>query len=183
MTPFLLFNDVPKGRYQAIVADPPWAYRNKKTGGSMKSGAAAKYQTMDIGELKDLPVRDIASADSILFLWVTSPLLPEGIELLRAWGYQYKAALYWDKDRYGMGFWYRGQVEPCLIGIRGKIPAFRSIERNLFTEKARQHSEKPETFWQIVEPCLDEKNITPRIELFARKQRSGWDCFGDGVTA
>lgn len=181
MTAYISFDEIPRNHYQVIVADPPWSYRNKKTGGSMQSGAAAKYPNLDIDELKEIPVRDISARDSILILWVTSPLLPEGIELLQAWGYQYKAALYWDKDRYGMGFWYRGQIEPCLIGIRGKVPAFRSSERNLFTEKARRHSEKPETFWKLIEPCLDEKGLSPRIELFARLQRSGWDAFGNEI--
>ena len=114
---------------------------------------------------------------------MTTPLLPEGLDLLRAWGYRYKTALYWDKVRYGMGFWFRGQVEPCLIGIRGKVPAFRSSARNLFAEKARQHSEKPDAFWDLIEPCLDEAGISPRIEMFARSRRRGWDSSGDQILA
>jgi len=176
-----LFEAIPRQYYRAIVADPPWAYRNKKTGGSMRSGSAAKYHTLSIDELKAIPVSDIAVKDSILFLWVTTPLLPDGLDLLRAWGYRYKTAVFWNKIRYGMGFWFRGQVEPCLIGIRGKVPAFRSSARNLFAEKARQHSEKPDAFWDLIEPCLDEAGISPRIEMFARSRRRGWDSFGDQI--
>lgn len=148
----------------------------------MNSGAAAHYSTLTIEELKrEIPVNEIAAKDSILFLWVTTPMLPDGVDLLHHWGFTYKTTLYWNKDRYGMGFWYRGQVEQCLVGIRGKIPAFRSSERNLFVEKSTRHSRKPDIFWKLVVPCLDENALTPRIELFAREQRPGWDSFGDEI--
>ncbi|GAI63912.1 unnamed protein product, partial [marine sediment metagenome] len=95
------------------------------TGGSMKSGSAAKYPTMSLEELKQLPVQKIAAKDSILFLWTTTPLLDETFEIMKAWQFAYKTAIYWYKIKsWGLGFWFRGEVELCLLGIRGKVKAF-----------------------------------------------------------
>lgn len=175
------FDDIPKNHYRSIVVDPPWRYQNKNTGGSMVSGSKSKYHTMSIDELSRLPVKSIADKDSILFLWSTTPLLPLAFDLMKTWGYTYKTSIYWNKLNYGMGFWYRGQIEQCLVGIRGKVPAFRSKERNFFEEKVVRHSQKPEYFWELVEPCLDSKYLSPRIELFARSTRPGWDAFGNEI--
>lgn len=169
-------------RYRCIVADPPWSYRNKNTGGSLTSGSAAQYPTMPVSELAALPVPAIAAPDSILFLWATTPLLPDAFRLMAVWGFSYKTAIYWDKQNYPLGFWFRGRVEPCLVGIRGKVPAFRSRAVNMIAERARKHSAKPEAFWSLIEPPLDRFELSPRIELFARCERSGWDALGNDIT-
>lgn len=162
-------------KYRTILADPPRRYRNVKTGGSMKSGSAAKYPTMSLDELKRLPVHKIAARDSILFLWATTPLLDETFEIMKGWGFSFKTAIYWYKIKsWGLGFWFRGEVELCLLGIRGKIKAFRCQESNFIQSKARKHSQKPEEFYQLIEPvCLE-----PKIELFASERRKGWDALG-----
>lgn len=106
-------------RFNCLLADPPWSYRNKKTGGSMKSGAAAHYDTMTLEEICRLKVRNIAEKDSVLFLWATVPMLEEGLVVMRAWGYDYKTMLTWHKEGWlGMGFWFRGQTEHLLFGVR-----------------------------------------------------------------
>ena len=120
--------------YRWIVADPPWPYRNKNTGGSMTSGSAAQYDVMTLDEILNLPVPEIAAKDSCIFLWTTTPLLPQGLAVLDRWGFEFKSALYWDKKNYPLGFWFRGRVEPCLIGIRGKVKAFRSSAVNLIQD-------------------------------------------------
>jgi len=164
--------------YQVIYVDPPWEYRNKRTGGSMNSGAASKYPVMTLKELVELPVRKIADPESVLFLWVTVPLLQEGLVLLNLWGYEYKTAIFWHKIvSLGLGFWFRGQVEVCLLGIRGAIKPFRLQRANFIQSKAFRHSEKPEEMRQLIEAT----GLQPRIELFARKKVEGWDCWGNEV--
>jgi len=165
-------------KYQIIYADPPWAYRNKRTGGSMNSGSESKYQTMSFEELIALPVRYLCDDKCALFLWATTPLLPEAIKLMGYWGFNYKTAIYWRKIMsLGMGFWFRGQVEVCLLGIRGKVKAFRIQKPNFIQTKVSKHSEKPEEMRQLIEAT----RLEPRIELFARQKVEGWDCWGNEV--
>ncbi len=121
--------------YEWIVADPPWPYRNVKTGGSMTSGSAAQYPVMTMDDILNLPVPEIAAKDCCCFLWTTTPLLPQGLAVLDRWGFEYKSALYWDKKNYPLGFWFRGRVEPCLIGIRGTVKAFRSSAVNIIQDE------------------------------------------------
>jgi len=167
-----------KQSYRVIYADPPWEYHNKRTGGSMNSGAASKYPVMTLKELVDLPVRKIADPESVLFLWATVPLLQEGLVLLNMWGYEYKTAVFWRKIMsLGLGFWFRGQVELCILGIRGDIKPFRLQRANFIQAKALRHSEKPEEMRQLIEAT----GLEPRIELFARKEAPGWDCWGNEV--
>jgi len=171
-------------KYKAILADPPWCFDNKKTGGSMVSGAMAKYPTLTINEIKTLtidgvPVQNIGDKNSILFLWVPVALLPSGIEVMKSWEYTYKTSIFWIKTgRLGMGFTFRNQVEQCLIGRRGKIPPFRSSKPNIISSKVRSHSQKPDEFFELIDPELEKYNIRPKIELFSRQYRDGWDGWG-----
>ena len=165
-------------KYQIIYADPPRAYRNKRTGGSMISGAENKYPVMSDSDICALPVSSIADKNAVLFLWATTPLLPETFEIMKAWGFKYKTAIYWRKIMsLGMSFWYRGQVEVCLLGIRGKVKAFRIQKANFIQTKALRHSEKPIEMRQLIE----ETGLEPKIELFARRKVEGWDCWGNEV--
>jgi N6-adenosine-specific RNA methylase IME4 len=165
-------------KYRIIYADPPWTYRNINTGGSMKSGAMSKYPVMSLTEICSLPVKDIASKDSVLFLWVTCPMMEDGLTVMKAWGYEYKTKIYWRKIMsLGMGFWFRGQVEELWLGVKGKIKAFRLQVPNFIQSKVRKHSQKPEEARRII----DMINLHPRIELFAREKNVGWDVWGNEV--
>jgi len=165
-------------KYQIIYADPPWSYKNKKTGGSMKSGAEAKYPTMSIDDICKLPIRDIADKNSVLFLWATVPLLPEAFKVMDAWGYKYKTMLTWRKIMsLGMGFWFRGQTEHLLLGVKGKVKAFRIQKANFIQCKAGSHSTKPVEFRSLI----DMTGLEPKIELFARQKTKGWDVWGNEV--
>ena len=166
-------------KYQIIYADPPWSYRNRRTGGSMKSGSVSKYETMTLEDICELPVGDICLSNSVLFLWATTPLLPDCLKVLEAWGFHYKTAIYWRKIMsLGMGFWFRGQVELCLMGVRGKLKPFRLQKANFIQSKALRHSEKPEEMRQLI----DATGLTGyKIELFARQRVDGWDCWGNEV--
>ena len=164
------------GRFQVVYADCPWAYRNRNTGGSFKSGSAAKYPTLSLRELEDLSVSEIAAKDSILFLWATVPLLPEAFYLMTKWGFSYKTSIFWRKIMsLGLGFYFRGQVEILLMGIRGKISAFRCQKSNFYQSKALKHSHKPDYFYSLIEEVTP--NMT-RIELFATQKREGWTSLG-----
>lgn len=168
------------GKYSVIYADPPWSYRNKKTGGSMQSGAEAKYSTMTVDDICKLNVRGIAGKNSVLFLWVTVPMMEEGFQVLKAWGYKYKTMITWHKVMsLGMGYWFRGQTEHILLGVRGSVKAFRYQHPNFIQAKIENHSGKPEEFRQLIERAT--KGLNPRIELFARKKVNGWDAWGNEV--
>ena len=174
----MIMLELPNEKYKCILADPPWSYDNKKTGRDMKHGAEAKYPTMALEDICNMDVRGISKKDSCLFLWATTPLLPDAFEVLNAWGFKYKTAIYWRKIMsLGMGYWFRGQVEVCLLGTRGNLKAFRSQEPNFIQSKARKHSQKPDHLYGIIE-TLD---LDPKIELFAREQREGWTSWGNQI--
>jgi N6-adenosine-specific RNA methylase IME4 len=178
--------NLPNKKYSVIYADPPWQYANKKTGGSMKSGASAQYPVMTIDDLKQLPIKDICNTDAVLFMWWVNPMPQEASELVKAWGFELKNmnGFVWEKLTknskrfFGMGFWTRSGTESMVIATRGKIkPEVRNV-RALVRAKVGRHSEKPHVFRQrIVQLCGDK----PRIELFARTKKAGWDVWGNEV--
>jgi site-specific DNA-methyltransferase (adenine-specific) len=162
-------------KYKTLLVDPPWSYRNKRTGGSMLSGSAQKYQTMSIEELCALRIDKITDKDCILFLWVTCPMNPEAFQLINSWKFRFKTKIYWRKIMsLGLGYWYRGQVEELWLCIRGKVKAFRCQKPNFLQTKALAHSQKPEEIYEWIEPYA----LEPKAELFARRRKPGWDCYG-----
>lgn len=172
----------PNKKYSVIYADPPWSYNDKMSGHSFSLDH--EYKTMDKNWIQNLPVRSLAAKDCALFLWVVSPMLDEGIDALKAWGFKYvTVAFCWSKEHAGSGLdvanlgrWTMGNVELCLLG---KIGAPKRVEKNvrqLVRAPRGRHSEKPaEVRDRIVKVCGD----VPRIELFARQAAPGWDCWGD----
>jgi len=156
--------------FSTLYCDPPWSYRNKRTGGSLKSGAGQRYPTMTVDELCALPVAAVLDRNAVCFLWATMPLLPDALRVLDAWGFTYRTSLFWDKDRLGLGFWFRGQVEVLLVGTRGKVKPPRIQERNLVKARALAHSEKPEVFRVLAEMAVDSSRLDSGwLELFARR--------------
>ena len=179
-------------KYNVIYADPPWSYDNKKTGGSMSSGALDKYNTMSLGDLKAMPIDNITSDNSICFIWATVPLLNEGIDLLQCWGFKYKTMITWEKTGiYGMGHWLRVQTEHILIGVKGHVKPFNHQEKNIYKHPICDHSAKPHFFRELVMK-LSSKSFTEcnKLELFARSREGmfpdyeyeGWDVFGNQVS-
>lgn len=166
--------------YQVLYVDPPWRYDNKNTGGSMVSGSAAHYPVLGMQELLDFPIEGLRAPDSVCFMWVTNPMMAEGHELLAAWGYKYKTMITWVKlGRIGMGFWFRGNTEHCLLGVRGKIKPFRSSIRNHFEVRPTKHSKKPlEMIAMIEDTCYD---LNPKLEMFSTECLPGWDAWGNEV--
>jgi len=174
----------PNGKYHVIYLDPPWQFNNKNTGGSLSSGSANQYNVMDVGNLSQLPINDIAADDCVMFMWWVASQPKEALALLDAWGFTLKTmtGFYWDKetkrglDFFGMGFWTRQSSENCLIAVKGKPKRIQANIRARVRSKVRSHSEKPDEIRdKIVELCGD----VPRIELFARKHVDGWVAWGD----
>lgn len=175
----------PDKKYNIIYADPAWSYSNKNTGGSMNSGSNAKYDTMTIQDICNLNVSDISQNDSFLFLWVTYPMLQEGLDVIKAWKFTYKTVAFtWvkktkdNKDHFGMGFWTRANPEICLLAVKGKPKVKSHSVRQLTFAQIEEHSKKPHIIRdKIIELCGD----LPRIELFARERINGWDAWGNEI--
>ena len=170
----------PEGKYRVIYADPPWSYGDERSGGSY-GGAVDHYNTMSLQELCDMPVANLAEKDAVLFLWVTAPMLMnEGNEVLKAWGFKYKAHFIWDKTNSFVGNYNTVQHELLLIATKGSCTPdntqrFKSIQT---IAKTKKHSEKPEEFRNIIETLYTYGN---KIELFARKATEGWKVYGNEV--
>lgn len=175
-------------KYQVIYADPPWSYKNKTTGrtnGNQPegSGAHTKYEVMPtsvICSMRDHELRDIVDKNAVLFLWATVPLIEDAFQVMKAWGFEYKTMLTWRKIMsLGMGYWYRGQCEHLLFGVKGKVKAFRMQEANFIQSKAGKHSQKPKEFRELIERSTIQ--LPNKIELFAREKSEGWDCWGNEI--
>jgi len=157
---------LPTGPFQVIVADPPWRY---------ESGNDLPYPTMDIEEIKALPVQRIAADDAILWLWATNAHLRVAFDVVEAWGFEYKTLLTWVKDRMGTGQWLRGRSEHCLLAAHGNPVFMHGGHTSVIEAARREHSRKPEEFYTLVE----ETSPGSKVELFARQQRAAWHIFGD----
>jgi N6-adenosine-specific RNA methylase IME4 len=178
-------------KYNVIYADPPWQYKQKKTGRSNNSGAKDKYNTMPLHEIQNMPIADICENDSLLFMWATIPLLPQAMSVIPAWGFEYKTLIVWEKTGIlGMGNWLRIQTEMILVGIRGEVRPFEHQEKNIYKHPICEHSAKPHFFRELVMK-LSAKSLDrcERLELFARSREGmfsnyeyeGWDVFGNQV--
>ena len=170
-------------KYNVLYADPGWKYNNEKTGGSHKSGAAQKYTVLPVEEICKLPVPEISEKNAVLFLWATVPMLPEALQVMKAWGYRYKTKITWHKTgRFGLGYWFRGEIEELIFGVRGKVKAFRCPLPNYIEHPVLGHSEKPDVFRELIETATARTmKDRKKIELFARKRVPGWDAWGDQV--
>ena len=168
-------------KYQIIYADPAWEYDDKALAGNR--GACCKYDVMSIEAIKKLPVDILASDDCILFLWVTYPKLQEGLDVIKAWGFEYKTVAFtWIKTNsigtffMGMGSWSRANAEICLIGTKGKpIRRDAGIPQIIKTLRM-EHSKKPDEARKRIVKLMGD---LPRVELFARTRIHGWDTWGN----
>lgn len=169
-------------RYPVIYADPPWRYENPHMGVTGR-GIENHYPTMSLDDICALPVKDLATPDAVLFLWVTVPHTYWSVpRLLDAWGFTFRSEIVWDKEVAGLGYWTRGQHEKLLICSRGKFPDFHGADCpvSVYRERRGEHSAKPDYFAALIEKLTPG---LPRIELFARGPRPGWDVWGNQAAA
>lgn len=172
-------------KFSTILADPPWQFQNRTGKMAPEHKRLNRYGTMDLDAIKALPVAQVAADTAHLYLWVPNALLPEGLEVLRAWGFQYKSNLVWHKirkdggsDGRGVGFYFRNVTELILFGVRGKQARTLAPGRsqvNLLATQKREHSRKPDELYPIVEAC----SPGPFLEMFARGSRRGWTTWGN----
>lgn len=176
-------------QFDVLYFDPPWKFRNEKTGGSHTSGAAQKYAVLDLGTIHRLPVQAVAAPNSVMFLWVpTSMKRTHGFTTLDAWGFgDYKTTWYWIKEyqgkRMGMGFWGRNGVEELLIAVRGYVQPFGAQFPNwLQAPVGDEHSDKPDEMRRRIEIATGKISRRHCLEGFARKIMPGWTGIGNVVT-
>ena len=190
----MTFANLPKGHYGTILADPPWHFQTWKGAFSANSISGARnarepdYLTMREPEISALPIADLAAPDCVLFLWTCWPTLEQSLRVLKAWGFEYKTCAFsWMKGdpyrlwadeqtpRMGLGYWTRANTEPCLLATRGKPKRIAADVRQGIIDKPREHSRKPDCVHERIERLV----AGPYLELFARQQRPGWDCWGN----
>ena len=188
-------------KYNIILCDPPWTYANQKDKDPAMGGIT--YDTMTLEDIKNLPINEIADKDSVLCLWVTMPKLIEGLEVIKAWGFNYKTCLFnWIKINpnaeiietpvkgrkmpdttikgglySGMGHWTNGNAELCLFAKKGAPKRMVKDVKQIQIHPRQRHSQKPQLHSEIVRLFGD----LPRLEIFAREKVDGWDCIGNGI--
>ena len=171
--------------FATVLADPPWQFQNRTGKVAPEHHRLSRYSTMTLDEIKAIPVATAAQDTAHLYLWVPNALLPEGLAVMQAWGFQYKSNLVWHKvrkdggpDGRGVGFYCRNTTELVLFGTRGRnartlAPGRRQV--NILKTQKREHSRKPDEFYDIVESC----SPGPFLEMFARGTRAGWSSWGN----
>ena len=173
-----------KKKYKVVLADPPWKYGDNRHNDPGYAGIT--YDVMCTQAICDLPVKDIVDTDSMLFMWTTSPMIPDALRVMKAWGFKYKTvAFVWEKlnpkamtPAYLMGQWTMSSCEICLLGTRGHPKRIVKNIKQLVKAPRTGHSKKPdEVRERIVALCGD----VPRVELFARDCGEGWTCIGNGI--
>jgi len=166
---------------KVLVADPPWKFGDFLPGKGR--GASKHYGCLSLSEIMRFPLPPIAD-DCVLFLWRVSSMPQEALDVVKAWGFKPYAEIVWrkmtprGKVAFGMGRRVRMAHETCIIAERGRPKPISRSERSVFDAVVGQHSAKPDEFYQIVERMYG----GPRVELFARRRRDGWQCFGDELT-
>jgi N6-adenosine-specific RNA methylase IME4 len=171
--------------FKTVLADPPWRFENRTGKMAPEHKRLNRYGTMTLDEIKALPVASIVAPTAHLYLWVPNALLPEGLEVLKAWGFSYKSNIIWHKvrkdggpDGRGVGFYFRNVTEILLFGVRGKNARTLAPGRtqvNFIGTRKREHSRKPDEQYPLIESC----SPGPFLEMFARGPRKGWKVWGN----
>jgi N6-adenosine-specific RNA methylase IME4 len=178
-------NFVGPSRFATVLADPPWQFTNRTGKIAPEHRRLLRYETIGLQGIMDLPVKQTVAPTAHLYLWCPNALLPDGLAVMKAWGFAYKSNLVWHKvrkdggsDGRGVGFYFRNVTELLLFGVRGKnarthAPGRRQV--NLLATRKREHSRKPDEQYGIIEAC----SPGPYLELFARGPRKGWASWGN----
>lgn len=172
-------------KFKTILADPPWQFQNRTGKMAPEHKRLSRYGTMTLEEIIALPVGQLVGETAHLYLWVPNAMLPEGLRVMEAWGFQYKTNIVWHKirkdggpDGRGVGFYFRNTTELILFGVKGRNARTLSPGRcqvNIIRSQKREHSRKPDELYQIIEAC----SPSPYLELFARGTREQWCSWGN----
>lgn len=170
--------------FGTVLVDPPWRFANRTGKMAPEHHRLTRYATLTLQDIKAIPLDTLVKPDSHLYLWVPNALLPDGLDVMRDWGFTYKTNLVWYKvrrdggpDRRGVGFYFRNVTELVLFGVRGRLRTQAPGRRlaNIILSRKREHSRKPDDLYDLIEQC----SPGPYLELFARHPRSGWFQWGD----
>jgi len=164
---------LPTGVFDVILADPPWEYYLQKRGSTL-----GHYEAQPIEDICKLKV---PSADNaVLFLWATNPKLEDALEVMKAWGFQYKTNLVWVKDKIGTGYYFRGQHELLFLGTKGNmgVPEEQNRPSSVLNAPRTEHSEKPTEVYALIEAMYP---VGKYLELYARQKRGGWEPWGNEI--
>lgn len=172
-------------KFKTVLADPPWQFQNRTGKVAPEHRRLNRYPTMTLDDICGLPVSEAVEDTAHLYMWVPNALLPDGLRVMEAWGFQYKSNLVWHKirkdggsDGRGVGFYFRNVTELILFGVRGKnartLDAGRS-QVNMIQTRKREHSRKPDEQYELIEAC----SPGPYLELFARGDRPKWAVWGN----
>lgn len=162
-------------RYPVIYLDPPWRYDYAE---SDTRAIENQYPTMSLEEIKAMDMTKVAFDDCVMFMWATSPKLADAFEVLDAWGFSYRTCAVWDKQKIGMGYYFRQQHELLLVAVKGQPPTPAPADRpsSVFSYPRGQHSAKPHEVYEIIEAMYP---TLPKIEMFCRTPREGWGVWGN----
>lgn len=166
-------------KFGTIYADPPWEFRDQ-----LDDSRKKPYETMSFIQLWNLPVRDLAEKNSHLYLWVPNSHIKDGLLIMESWGYKYYTNIVWVKLTskgklwFGMGRNFRNSTELLLFGVRGSLRTSTRNTRNIiFAKRPNLHSAKPTEAYELIE----KNSPSPKLELFARSKREGWEVWGNEV--
>ncbi|WP_370635891.1 MT-A70 family methyltransferase [Paralcaligenes sp. KSB-10] len=172
------------GGFSTVLADPPWRFTNRTGKVAPEHHRLGRYGTMSLDEIKSLPISRVLAKNAHLYLWVPNALLPEGLDVMRAWGFRYVSNIVWAKrrkdggpDGRGVGFYFRNVTELLLFGVRGSMRTLdpgRS-QVNMIETRKREHSRKPDEQYELIEAC----SPGAYLEMFARYPQPGWASWGD----
>lgn len=173
-------------KFSTILIDPPWRFQNRTGKMAPEHRRLNRYETMQLDDIKRMPVSAHANQPCHLYMWCPNALLKEGLEVMDAWGFKYKTNLIWYKirkdggpDGRGVGFYFRNVTEMILFGVKGSQrtldPGRRQV--NLLATRKREHSRKPEETYPLIESC----SPGPYLEIFAREPADGWTSWGNEV--
>ncbi|MBX5447682.1 MAG: S-adenosylmethionine-binding protein [Acidothermus cellulolyticus] len=182
MTMSVALPTVPGG-FRTVLADPPWRFVNRTGKVAPEHRRLGRYETMTVAEISALPVGEVVADAAHLYLWCPNALIPDGLQVMTAWGFRYVSMIVWVKrrkdggpDGRGVGFYFRNVTEPILFGVRGRMRTLAPgrSQVNLIETRKREHSRKPDEQYDIIEAC----SPGPYLELFARYPRPGWTAWG-----
>lgn len=168
--------DTNSKKYRTILADPPWNINQR--GRYNNRSAESHYELMPLERIKNMPIADLCEKDAHLYLWCPNGLLPQALEVIKAWGFTYRCSMVWCKPRLSLGNYIRTAHETILFATRGNAPVNNHSQPSWLFAPQQEHSHKPEEQFAIIERLSD----GPYLELFARRRyKPNWDCWGNEI--